>query len=260
LPQGRRNGRREDDLLVARNLRPRSPFGPTYRQALATSTSPDALKASQKAWLTKTRNACVDVDCLRQTHEGRLKEIDSVVAAANPYLGSFVRPPFIRPEVIKALTESGMSDSKPSPRALTTVDRSDGAAVKLFAREATTRGVKGLPYVYYETRDKDDPEGIVEEFGYRAIGRTASGVDVLQTFESGGGSMTFEALLLVSLEYDKKKPDQVVLKRVQQINLGDRWDGDLNVVGNEIHIGPDTGITSDGQDKARVIKVAYTRP
>ena len=230
-----------------------------YRETLATSAAPDAVKGAQRAWLTKVRNICADVSCLQQAYTKQLAALDALITAANPYLGSFVRVPFILPEIVEALTESGMDDSKAPPRLVMSVDTTDKSAMEKFFGETTVGNSEGLPYVYHLVPDRDDPNGRGPEFGYRPVGRTASGVDVLLTFESGGASMTYNALLLVSLETEQGHPERVLLKRVQQIGLGDRWAGDLKVAGNEIHIGRNRGADSDGQDSPRTIKVTYRR-
>src|SRR5438128_1420226 len=88
----------------------------------------------------------------------------------------------------------------------------------------------------------------------RALGPAANpGIDVLRTYESGGGSGEFENLMLVRLVEEtggaaldspdwksqtmsfKKK--RIVIKKLGEIGLGDRWDGRLKITGNEISIG-----------------------
>lgn len=211
----------------------------SYRQLLASSTNPDAVKAAQRAWVATTRNACADVACLKACHDARVDALAAEVAAANPFPGSFVKVPFIRPEIVDALTASLMNDEEPPPASMS-VDVADARASERFFGAAETRARDGaLPYVHYTPTGPDNPEDNGAEFGYVLIGRTASGVDVLQTSESGGGSMTGVALLLVRVEQDKAHKNRVVLRRVRQIDLGDRWRGDVTIKGDEIHIGPD---------------------
>jgi len=118
----------------------------------------------------------------------------------------------------------------------------------------------------------DDPSD-GSEFGYRHIGRTASGIDVLLTMDSGGGSGVFENLMLVRVEEESGggsvravdgktdvmtfKQRRVVIRKLGEIVLGDRWQGDLKVSGNEIAIGKDTGPQADSDSRARVVKIEH---
>jgi hypothetical protein len=112
----------------------------------------------------------------------------------------------------------------------------------------------------------------ITEFGYRYVGRTTSGLDVLFTAESGGGSGIFEGLMLVRLSEESGAPSvgpasgavqtltfgkkRLVIKKVGEIGLGDRWDGILAVNGNSISIGKDTGALSGVEPvPARVVKI-----
>src|SRR6185369_1723357 len=125
------------------------------------------------------------------------------------------------------------------------------------------------PYVYATPDDATDGS----EFGYRYIGRTTSGIDVLLTMESGGGSGTFENLMLVKVEEEASggsvraaadktevmtfKQRRVGLRKLGEIGLGDRWQGELKGSGNEITIGKDTGPQADASARGRVIKIEY---
>ena len=109
------------------------------------------------------------------------------------------------------------------------------------------------PYVYLETTTVSDGETNRQEFGYEYVGMTKSGIHVLYTSGSGGGSGVFKNLLLLAFEYDNgiscdldKKTIQptrkrLLLKKLGEIALGDRWDGELKVEGNSIFIGKDKG-------------------
>lgn len=46
-----------------------------YRQALASSPRPDALRSAQRAWLREVRNACTSVQCLTQAYQARLDDL-----------------------------------------------------------------------------------------------------------------------------------------------------------------------------------------
>ena len=88
-------------------------------------------------------------------------------------------------------------------------------------------------------------------FGYRYVGRTDDGADVLETSNCGGGSGVFVNLMLVRIERDKGMScnwtqgviradrERLVIKKLGEIGLGDRWSGELKVQGNKVFIGKD---------------------
>jgi hypothetical protein len=72
--------------------------------------------------------------------------------------------------------------------------------------------------------------------------------------------MVSVSLLLVRLEHCPDK-NRLSLKRIRQIDLGDRWDGRVEVKGDTVVIGEHTGILADeNPGKRQVIKVKYRRP
>ena len=90
-------------------------------------------------------------------------------------------------------------------------------------------------------------------FEYRYIGQTDSGIYILLSRECTGGMGIFPRLLMVTFEKDKKMiidwdrkiihkdKDQLLIKKVGEIALGDHWIGELNVEGNKLFIGSDVG-------------------
>jgi hypothetical protein len=99
--------------------------------------------------------------------------------------------------------------------------------------------------------DKD--LGEQDLFGYQYIGTSSDGVVVLYTSYDGGGSGLFENLLFLVFEKDagidfdwkkqtvKKGHPRLLLKKLGELPLGDRWQGDLRVQGNRLFIGEDEG-------------------
>jgi hypothetical protein len=87
----------------------------------------------------------------------------------------------------------------------------------------------------------------------RYIGQTDSGIYILLSRECTGGMGIFPRLLMVTFEKDKgmiidwdrkiihKDKDQLLIKKVGEIALGDHWIGELNVEGNKLFIGSDVG-------------------
>lgn len=88
-------------------------------------------------------------------------------------------------------------------------------------------------------------EGGVDQqaIGYRRLGRLANGTHVLMTDYSGGGTGIFMSLLLVKFvaqqEYteDGVQPRILVMK-MGEIALGDRYNGKVTVAPKSITIGP----------------------
>jgi uncharacterized protein YecT (DUF1311 family) len=195
-----------------------------YRRALGLASNPEPLKVEQRSWLATERKKCASTE---------LSDQGDQVLAIN------------------------LTDSETSNRYACDV-------------KVATTGNR-YPYVYAQ----DPVEGgdmRPAEFGYRYVGRTTSGIDVLFTAESGGGSGAFEGLMLVRLSEESGAPsveppsgsvqtltfrkNRLVIKKVGEIGLGDRWDGSLAVGGNVISIGKDTGALSRVEGiPARVVKI-----
>ncbi|TVR12112.1 MAG: hypothetical protein EA401_09845 [Planctomycetota bacterium] len=90
-------------------------------------------------------------------------------------------------------------------------------------------------------------------FAYSLVGISDSGAYIVATSESGGGSGVFRSLMVFRLRSDygiarDSAENRLALTRPRtllyflgSITLGDRWSGELQVVGNELHIGVDEG-------------------
>jgi hypothetical protein len=82
-------------------------------------------------------------------------------------------------------------------------------------------------------------------FIYKRLGTLASGAHVLEVWENDGGSGVFTSLLLVRFltdyEYDSDgaRHARLVMMRVGEITLGDRYSGRIEVKGNTVRIGTD---------------------
>jgi len=165
-----------------------------------------------------------------------------VMAPTNDLPYSFERSPYINPKVVQDLTTS-LSDHGDQVVAINLLD---SQKCNRYSADVKTQKTKGKhPFVYIQDGGT--------QFGYQYIGFTTSGIHVLQTSESGGGSGTFESLLFLAIEYDKgfsinldekstrlDRP-RLLIKKLGETSLGDRWSGDLKVKGNELFIGKDKG-------------------
>ncbi|HQH26969.1 MAG TPA: hypothetical protein PLP17_06195 [Oligoflexia bacterium] len=98
---------------------------------------------------------------------------------------------------------------------------------------------------------KQDEDAAKGWFSYRHLGRLANGCHVLETQLNEGGSGIFKNLLLVrfSIHKEYKKDGEfskyLVLTRVGEFALGDRYNGKITVKPSEIVIGDDKGFHHD---------------
>jgi uncharacterized protein len=234
----------------------------SYRRALENPADAGPLKSEQRLWLAD-RNKCKDVACLASSYQQRLKGLDSAPTAppSKPTAApskepSFTEAPFISPRIINDLSpwESDHGDH------VIAINITDAQGSNRYFGDVQTRKTPGKnPYVFVVTPGQDAGDR-GSEFGYSYVGKTASGIDVLMTVESGGGSGSFEKLLLVRLERDSTgsdlkrtsgniealtfKKQRVLIRKLGDIELGDRWAGDLKITGNQILIGKDRGALS----------------
>jgi uncharacterized protein len=228
-----------------------------YREALRTPQVAERVKLEHQRWLAD-RNKCTEVACLTSAYQSRLVNLEP----------SFTTAPFICPRIINDL-ETWLSDLGDQ---VVAINLTESQGSNRYFGDVETKRVGTGTYVYYRT-PSDNPGGRESEFGYTHVGRTASGIDVLRTWESGGGHGVFEGLLLVKLERSEtggelsstggnnetltfKKP-RLLIRKLGYIGLGDRWDGDIKVTGDQIAIGKDRGpLTNEASWRhARVIKI-----
>ena len=116
----------------------------------------------------------------------------------------------------------------------------------------------------YATGFKTDSNGIVSvslpegaSYAYRHLGRLRDGTHVLRTFDSGGGSGVFEAILFVrfrtSLAYladGVKQGEQIFLGVVRRYPLGDRD-------GAEVVVKPDHVIVGKSRYRAEPVVLKF---
>jgi hypothetical protein len=81
-------------------------------------------------------------------------------------------------------------------------------------------------------------------FAYRRVGTLASGVHVVETWVNGGGSGVVTSLLLVRFAVDQEhsageRRQRLLMVRVGEEPLGDRYGGEVVVKGNTVSIASD---------------------
>jgi uncharacterized protein len=239
-----------------------------YRRALGLASNPEPLKVEQRSWLTNERSKCADVACLKRSCQQRLTALEAAAPPGKEVPYSFTKAPFINPKIINDLATE-LSDEGDQVLAINLTDSETSNRYACDVKVAKT----GNRYPYVYSQDPVEGSDRPAEFGYRYVGRTTTGIDVLFTSESGGGSGVFEGLMLVRLSEESGAPSfeptsgsaqtltfrkkRLLIKKVGEIGLGDRWDGILTVNGNEISIGKDTGALSGVEAApARVVKIA----
>ena len=176
---------------------------------------------------------------------------------------SFARPPFVHPRVVEAFV--AWSNDVP----VVGIDLLDARVGDRHGGEVETREMDGsCPLVTWRRPREDGYDA--GSFSYRYAGMTDAGVHVLVTSDWGGGSGVFRNLLLLVLEsspgiepnrgFDdleddgmgsgqdrlwdaviRPAQDRVVARKLGEIPLGDRWDGEVRVRANEVFVGRDQG-------------------
>ncbi len=157
-----------------------------------------------------------------------------------PY--GFSKPPYVHPRVVEDLM-TWLGDGGDQVVAVNLLESQDS---NRYSGEVKVRELAGEAPLVYVTDGN-------ERFGYRYVGTTTSGVDVLRTSNCGGGSGIFISLLLVRWEEDmaiacdwdhltvRPGRKRLLLRKVGEIALGDRWNGKLEVKGNDLFVGKDVG-------------------
>jgi hypothetical protein len=161
---------------------------------------------------------------------------------------SFNKAPFISPRIIQDLS-TWISDEGDQVVAINVLESQNS---NRYFGDAEVREIKNQnPYIFTTTTAIENGETNSTEFGYQYVGETSSGVYVIETADWEGGSGNFKNLLLVQYEYDKAvdcdwergevrlNGKRLLIKKLGEIALGDRWDGKLAVRGNSIVVGED---------------------
>lgn len=149
-------------------------------------------------------------------------KLNQEVARHFPY--SFVEPPYISPHVIHSL-------SPPWP----SYAENDVVAIELWNGQSRTITNYEFPSF---SRELDSLE--TASFEYLYIGKTNQDVYVLLTDECTGGRGQFKGLLFLTIEVDPYLTDEdgererVIIKRVGEHFLGDRWFGQVDVKSNQV--------------------------
>ena len=217
------------------------------------------LAASSLAWLAGV--AAAGAIATEQTAEP-----PSVQTIDAPF--SFAQAPFVHPRIVKDLT-TWLSDTGDQ---VVAVNLTDSNWSNRYHGEVEASS-KRCSRVRWQGPERS-------WFSYRYVGMTDSGVHVLRTSESGGGTLVSAALLFAVVEFDYGfrhyaqdfrslpaaapmvpgqfgarvlRPDRqrILLRKLGTFGLGDRWDGDLAVRGNDVTLGEDHGWFAQAEEHDR---------
>lgn len=180
---------------------------------------------------------------------------------------SFKQAPFISPRIIQDLS-CWISDRGDQVVAINL----DSQNSNRYSGQPKIQNFPGQnPIVYHEEVTVQDGNTNETQFSYQYVGRTDSGIYVLLTSDWEGGSGVFKSLLLVKFEYDssivcdwdkgvvQSGKNRLLIKKLGEIALGDRWDGALSVKGNFILVGKDKGIFVGTKKGGRLSEIPKDR-
>ncbi len=150
-----------------------------------------------------------------------------------PY--SFSHAPYVSPWVIEQLTPLWPS-----------AERKEVASILLWrpGDYVWKNDQTSFEYNYFE----EEPSC---SFSYYCVGKSESGIYVLHTSSSGGGTGIFKGLVFVVIEkstdvvYDEDEKgystheykESILIKKIGEFYLGDRWFGKIEIKGNTLLIG-----------------------
>ena len=163
---------------------------------------------------------------------------------------SFNNPEFINPQILDDLS-GWLSDTGDQ---IVSVNISKSNHSNRYHGDITVEETDSYPVV---TSSAD--EGWVS---YKYIGRSFSGVHIVQTWSNGGGSGVFTYILLVTLSSDSSlkssginysKKSRYVIKKVGSLSLGDRYQGLVKYRFGILSIPPCEGMKSLRESGGRVV-------
>ena len=174
---------------------------------------------------------------------------------------SFFRNELIHPKIIEDML-GWMSDTGDQVVSVNLIDANHCNRYSGKVQVQNNDGEK-YPYVFYEENKESEGYQYTISFGYQYIGTSDSGIHVLYTSSSGGGSGIFKSLIFLTLEkdegivydYDKSrisKQARINLKSLGSMSLGDRYFGDLQLKNGLLKIGKDKGRFSETEESKDV--------
>ncbi|RUM91963.1 MAG: hypothetical protein DSZ27_04800 [Thiomicrospira sp.] len=163
---------------------------------------------------------------------------------------SFINPEFINPQILDDLT-GWLSDNGDQ---IVSINISKSNQSNRYHGDITVEETGGFPVVKSSVE-----EGWVS---YKYIGRSFSGVHIVQTWSNGGGSGIFTNILLVTLSSDSSlesngvrysKKSRYVIKLIGSLPLGDRYQGIVKYRFGILSVPKCEGMKSLRKSAARIV-------
>lgn len=163
----------------------------------------------------------------------------------NPF--SFTRHELVHPRVVKELF-GWLSDSSST---VTSIDVRSANRSNQFHGDVEIRKIDGRTWVNWN--------GKRESFSYSHVSRTPSGLEIVECYDSGGGSGVFGRVGLFAWRadyaYDENFDSGFRLRRnltvVGSVSLGDRYSGSITCESGTLRVGPDEGWFGRGKETER---------
>jgi hypothetical protein len=177
----------------------------------------------------------------------------SLIAEARRALTIGGKP--IPPEIFRDFGDGDMADSGPI---WVTVDIKAATGSNLYFDDIKQNG--------RWITQKKAKDGLEEQTGYSYHGATENGLLVVLASYSGGGSGDFITLHLLDIaaarafDSDGKIYERINLTNVRSIALGDRWDGDIRIEKNTIHVVTTRKGPADDSGKRETMTIEARRP
>jgi hypothetical protein len=163
---------------------------------------------------------------------------------------SFINPEFINPQILTDLS-GWLSDTGDQTVSINISESNDS---NRYHGDVTAEETDGYPIVTSSAE-----EGWVS---YKYIGRSFSGVHIVQTWSNGGASGVFTKILLVTLSSDStlesngvsySKKSRYVIKLVGSLPLGDRYQGQVKFRFGVLSISPCEGMKSLRESGSKIL-------
>lgn len=159
---------------------------------------------------------------------------------------SFINSEFINPKIVEDL-EGWISDTGDQ---IVSINISDSNSSNRYFGEISIEETTKYPIV----KNKNDSA----YFAYQYVGCSLSGIHIVQTWDSGGGSGIFCGIIFLILSNDKTlsfeeksliKKDRYIIKKIGAVPLGDRYNGQIRYRYGLLSIAPDKNTLFDKQKR-----------